>query len=153
MNKNIYKVFFFIFLVLIFSDFLTYTLKMPWPLSFWRRQWFMFSYSNDKLSRLLVLGKFENGKQEGIAMERWFSYFVGFETSRYNEISRGQESLGQLATYVCRQYNQEAGPKEKLKSVSIVSAVWSNQKSGRQKLEEVPKKDVRLYPHLVKSCL
>ena len=137
-----------LFLGLIFADFITYQFKIDWPFGFWRRQWQMFSYGSNKLSRLVVSGQLENGSEIAVPMQSWFKYPVAFESSRYDEISRRYESIFQLADYVCRQYNQAAKKGEKLKTVSISSASWEKRSGFRQRLNEVSPNQIRFYPHI-----
>jgi hypothetical protein len=146
MSKTFAKIAIVVFLSLIILDFVFYKLKKDFPLSFWRRQWLMFSFSDDRLSKLIVYGTLQNGEKIKVPMEHWFTYPVGFETARYNEISKQQDTLTQLADYVCAQFN--ANSSKHIISVSLYSAVWNKDRGKRLALREVPVDKLRMYPHI-----
>lgn len=148
MSKAVPKILIVVFLSLIIFDFVSFKLRIKNPMAFWRKQWFMFSFSDDKLSKLIIVGTLQNGERIVVPMGRWFKYFVGFETSRYNEVSRRQEALGQLADYVCREYNKSVPAPKKIAKMTIHSVVWKQELGHRRELKDIPSKDVRLYPHI-----
>lgn len=105
-----------------------------WP---WNRAWFMFSSSEPKVYQLQVSGRLEDQREVALDLGRWFAYPAAFGSLRYNEIGRTPENLGALARYVCRRYNADAAPGERLTHVSITDVTWPQERGRRLPADQV----------------
>jgi hypothetical protein len=106
-----------------------------WP---WNRAWYMFSYSDNYLHKILAVGETDRGGQIEIDPARWFRYPVAFDTCRADEVPRQYPVLRALALHLARRHNEESPPDSQVVRVSLVDVAWPAEAGRRVRFADSP---------------
>ncbi len=116
-----------------------------WP---WNQSWFMFYRSSGKHYFMQAKGTLADGSSAPPLIDRYFKFPAAFHSSRFNEVTRDDWHVRQMAAYLCRKYNREAPYAARMATISVWDTWWDDKRGVRRYESEIPAAEKQTWNYL-----